>query len=250
MKKIALAACFLSIFVPALLFSQAREDTLFREAGRRFQSGNYKLADSLFYRYIQDFPDGRRVPEAFFHRAIIAYKLGNYEEALQKIEDYISRFLGYDPQESVYFWRGCILYQLRDYGRAAADLGVFLLSAEDRQYTRKALLFKGMSELKLGNTEKAAEYLDRALNTLTESGEKAFAAVQLLSVLSKQGRYEKVQKLVSDELVEVDFGDYAVYRDLYLAEALWNSGDKSGAAELYESMIQEEVPEKNSCNPL
>jgi TolA-binding protein len=242
MKKPALLTCILFLLVSPAVFPQAREDTLFREGGRRFQSGNYELADSLFYRYIQDYPKGRRVSEAYFHRAVIAYKLGNYEEALRKIEDYLFRFPGYSPQESVYFWRGCILYQLKDYERAAADLGVFLLTAEDRQYIRKALLLKGMSEIQLGNNEKAEMYLRQAVAELTEQEEKAFAAVKLLALLSEQGKYKEAEQLLTGEFAALDFGSYAAYRGLYLAEALWNTGEKQQAAEIYEDMVREELP--------
>lgn len=247
MKKIIVLVCLFAFAANA--YGQVREDSLFREGQRRFLSSDYELADSLFSRYLQDYPEGRRVPDALFHRAIIEYKLGNYRSALDKIEDFILRYPGYDPRESVLFWRGCILYQLEEYGRAAADLGVFLLSAEDERYKQKALLFKGVSEIKLGSYEKGAEYLEQAVFSQTNPEEKAFAAINLFSVWSKQGDYGAITRMVEDELAGFDFGSLSSYRDLYYAEALWNTGNIADAEELYLKMISGELPGDTAVFP-
>lgn len=242
MRRISFIPCIFLLIAVQPVFSQVSDDTLYREAQRRYQSGDFELADSLFNRYLQEYPAGRRAAEASFHQAIIDYKLGSYRQALEKIDSFMDRYPGYEPREIVLFWRGCILYQVDDYERAAADLGVFLLTAENGQYRQKALLFKGLSEAKLKNTGKAIEYLRRAVAVLTEDKEKAYAAVYLLSLLASREEYETILRLLEEDLRDIRFEDYKGYRELYTAEAMWHLGRTEDAAKIYKAMVKEQLP--------
>lgn len=241
---VGITAIFL--FISPALFSQPDETALFREAEKRFQTGDYELAANLYLRLVEQFPYSRRVGESYYRYAVSKYKLGEYAEALAGFREVEGKFPQMRFTAAVPFWTGSIYYRLGRFEEAERAFVRYLESGNRQEFTKKAFLYLGVSRAKLDKNEEAIDTLEKALGfidpEMPSSAENAYLLVLLLSLYAETFRFERI--LEYGETADFS-GMPPPYRQkarLYLAEAFWRQEKKERAEKLYLKLIEEPAP--------
>ena len=243
----------LFLLVPSTGFSQADEAALFREAERRFESGDYELAANLYLRFVDKFPYSRRLGEAYYRYAESRYKLRDYGEALVRFQEVRRKFPQMRYTAAVPFWIGSIHYKRGDFEKAEIALMEYLRAEGRAEFAKKAFLYLGVSRAKLGKNEDSIQALEEALGFLDDqtpaSAEDAYLLVLLLSLYVETSSFERILEYGED----MDFSQlpepYRQKAFLYLAEAYWRTGEKEKAESLYRELIDRPAAGKAGAVP-
>ena len=113
MKRILVSAAL--VLLAATVAAQESDIQLFREAERRFESGDYQLALDRYETLLQDYPVSQYVPDAQFRIGVSLYRTGQPEAALEQLARVARRYRSTRYIDYVPFWQGVISYEIGAY---------------------------------------------------------------------------------------------------------------------------------------
>jgi TolA-binding protein len=233
MKKNSILMLFL---VVCTFLVSAQEQRLYREAERRFESGDYQFALSRYTQLMEEYPDSEYIPDAKFREAVIYAFLGRYSASLERLQRVARRYSSTRHFRYIPFWQGYNLYNLVRYEQAQAKFEVFL-EGNPHSLQPDALYYKALSERSLEQYEQALSTV-KGLYQLYESPVQNQQMVVLLtSLLVETGRYEELFTIYQD--LQLELFDSAVQQklSLYRGEALFQQGKFSQAESLYREFL-------------
>ncbi len=185
MKRILVS--LLLICLAGAAIAQESDRDLFREAERRFESGDYELALDRYRSLIQGFPVSQFIPDAQYRIGLALYRTGRAEEARVQLDRVSRRFRSTRYIEYVPFWLGVISYDIGDYGRAASHLRDFqAANPEDREALAQSHLYLALTELARDDESAARNELERMLELVPEPEREGYALTLLLSLYAKE----------------------------------------------------------------
>ncbi len=232
MKRI-LASLLMACLAWTVLAQESDRD-LFREAERRFESGDYELALDRYRTLIQSYPVSQFVPDAQYRVGLALYRTGRPREALAQLERVARRHRATRFIEYVPFWQGVISYDVGDHARAVAYLSEYQASEPvDREALAQSHLYLALAELARGDEAAARSQLERMLELVDEPAREGYALTLLLSLYAKAGASEPLLDLTSRiDSARLD-ARWRPHLVLYEAEAYLVRGDLDEALSGY-----------------
>ncbi len=193
MKRILVSTAL--VLLAGIVAAQESDIQLFREAERRFESGDYELALDRYETLIQDYPVSQYVPDAQFRVGVSLYRTGQPEEALEQLARVAQRYRSTRYISYVPFWQGVISYEIGAHDRAVSYLRAFRQGeVDDREALGESYYYTALAELGRADEDAARDALEGMLDTVSEPASEGYAVTLLLSLYAKAG--------LSDELLE------------------------------------------------
>ncbi len=234
MKKISLL-----IFCAMVCTIQitAQEQRLFREAERRFESGDYQFALSRYKQLMEEYPGSEFIPDAKFREAVIYANIGRYSTALDQLERVSQRYSSTRYYRYISFWKGYSLYYLDEYEAASAEFTAFLQS-EPGDLARDALYYKALCERSLEEYEAALQSVKRLYEMYESPVQNPQMVILFTSLLVETGRYEELYGIYQE--LDIELFDTAIQQklSLYRAEALFQQEQYDQAEPLYGRLLE------------
>ncbi len=222
----------MSLAVAAVAQESDRE--LFREAERRFESGDYELALDRYNALIRTHPLSQFVPDAQYRVALSMYRTGRPEDALTQLRRVerryrSTRFIGYVP-----FWQGVISYDVGAFAEATEFLRDFQAGRiADPEALAQSHYYLALTWLARENEAAARGELERMLTFLDEPAREGYALTLLLSLYVKEGLADELLDLTSRlDLTRLD-ERWRHHVLLYEAEAYYAKGEIDEAITRY-----------------
>ena len=228
MKRI-LVSLLMACLAGAVVAQESDRD-LFREAERRFESGDYELALDRYQTLIQRFPVSQYIPDAQYRVGLALYRTGRPDEARAQLDRVGRRFRSTRFIEYVPFWLGVISYDVGDYGRAVGHLREFRAAdPEDREALAQSHLYLALAELARDDEAAARLELEQMLALVSEPERDGYALTLLLSLYAKEGLAEPLLDLTARvDTTRLD-ERWRPHLVLYEAEAYLARGDVDAA---------------------
>jgi TolA-binding protein len=191
MKRILVAVVMLCLAVA--LWAQDSDRELFREAERRFESGDYELALDRYQTLIQEYPVSQFIPDAQFRIAVSLYRTTRPEEALEQLGRVARRYRSTRYIAYVPFWQGVINYDLGRYADAIRALREFQAGdVDDRQARSQSYYYVALAELGRGDEEAAVSGLEQMIELADDPTDEGYALALLLSLYAKRDRAQEL----------------------------------------------------------
>ncbi|MFW5688691.1 MAG: tetratricopeptide repeat protein [Spirochaetota bacterium] len=204
------------------VWAQNGDLELFREAERRFESGDYELALDRYQTLIQEHPVSQYVPDAQFRVAVSLYRTGAPGAALDQLDRVERRYRSTRYLEYVPFWRGVINYDTGNYAEAVASLREFQSSAlRDPEARSESHFYIGLAELGRGDEQAAIAALERMIELAPQSESEGYAVTLLLSLYAKNAMAQELLALTSRLDPALMDGQWRPHVVLYEAEAYY-----------------------------
>ena len=235
------------LLLSSLLFSvtgldAARGDReLYAEAERRYFGAQYTLSLELYEDFLGEFPLSNLAPDAQYRRGLCLFRLDRFTEAREVFDLVEKRYRASRYIEYVPFYQGVVSYQLGDFGGARERLGTFLSSVKDAELSSQALHYKALAEVALGLTGEAVATMTLLAEGKGEKNLTPYEVVLFSGLLLKEERYGDLVRFQDRFDIDSLQGSMHERALLYRAEALWNLGDETGAAELYNRLLDGET---------
>jgi cellulose synthase operon protein C len=186
--------CLLLAVTAGAVAQQGGTD-LFREAERRFESGDYRLALDRYETLIREYPVSQHVPDAQFRVGVALYRTGEPERALEQLTRVARRYRSTRYFDYIPFWQGVISYEIGAFEDAIRFLDEFReADVEDRSATAQAHYYTALARLGLQDEPGARVALERMFEVVADPASEGYAFTLLLSLYAKAG--------LSDELLE------------------------------------------------
>ena len=233
MKKVLVV--LLMLLCANSVFS-ATDAELFSEAESYYRAGNFLLALDTYAEFIDSYPLSDRVADAQYRRGVSLFRLGRFREALSTFDEIERRYRSTRYFDYIYFWRGVAYFRLEDYPRAEQSLGVFLQSAEDRELTPQAYLYKARAEIAFQDYRGASGDLEDLVEDYPSGESAQYGLVLLMYAYLQQGRYQEIQELAAGSGRETLSEQRRDLFDLYTAEALWNDNRTEEAQGIFDRL--------------
>lgn len=217
----------------AVGLSASPRDT-FDEAERRFSSGNFTLAIERYEHLLNTWPGSQFTAQAQFRIAQSHFYLQNYPAALDRLQRTAARTAAGEAAQRIRFWIGLTQYQLQRHEDVVETMTRYLnLPAEQRG---RALLYRGLSLLELGDTTGAADDLRAAMDQL-EGSERGYAAAVLMEVYTRLHDDAAILRLWEENRTRLGRDDgFHEQRLRFAADAAYRLGREGVATELYEEL--------------
>ena len=239
MKRILVSAAL--VWLAATVLAQESDTELFREAERRFESGDYQLALDRYETLIQDYPVSQYVPDAQFRVGVSLYRTGEPEAALEQLARVARRYRSTRYIDYVPFWQGVISYETGAYAQAVSYLRAFReADPADRDALAESYYYNALAELGRADEAAARSALERMLATVDEPASEGYAVTLLLSLYAKAGlSSELLEQADAIDPAQLD-GRWRPHLVLYEAEAYYEQGRLDEAIPRYRQ--SEEAP--------
>ncbi len=237
-KKRTLFA-LLWLVLPLSLCAYAAPDDLFREAESRYFSKQYVVALGTYRELVEQFPISPLAPDARYRIAVCLFRLDRYQESYDEFSAVEKRYRTTRYIEYVPFWKGTAAYYLGSYEEARKLFDLFLERTPDPEFSKKALLYKALSELATEQYDEAAGSMKSLVSESGVGGLSPYEAVIYSYTLLKVGAYDEVtalEKRIDLENIPVQWRERFL---LYRAEAYWNSGNAQQAGKIYWELVSE-----------
>src|SRR6056297_179125 len=233
MKKISIFMLFL---VVCTFQATSQEQRLYREAERRFESGDYQFALSRYTQLMEEYPDSEYIPDAKFREAVIYAFLARYGASLEQLQRVAQRYSSTRHFRYIPFWQGYNLYNLGRHEQAQAKFADFL-EENPQSLRRDALYYKALSERSLEQYEQALSTVKGLYQLYDSPVQNQQMIVLFTSLLVETGRYEELFTIYQD--LQLELFDTAVQQklSLYRGEALFQQGEFSQAESIYREFL-------------
>src|SRR6056297_797644 len=233
MKKISIFMLFL---VVCTFLASAQEQRLYREAERRFESGDYQFALSRYTQLMEEYPDSEYIPDAKFREAVIYAFLGRYSASLEGLQRVAQRYSSTRHFRYIPFWQGYNLYNLNQYEQAQTKFEDFL-GGNPQSLQRDALYYKALSERSLEQYEQALSSVKDLYQMYDSPVQNQKMVVLLTSLLVETGRHEELFTIYQDLQLELFDAEIQQKVGLYRAEALFQQKKFDKAEPLYRELL-------------
>jgi TolA-binding protein len=132
MPRLLSILILLSLFAPARLRAATAADRAFQAAAKAFQDGFYQRAETQFDKFIKDFPESPKQPEAVLFEAEARIQQTNYPGAIELLTPHLSASGSFKDQ--YVFWLGEANNRKGDYAAATNFYGKLIqeFPASDR----------------------------------------------------------------------------------------------------------------------
>ncbi len=229
------------VCVAALVSAQDGGQNLFREAERRFESGDYELALDRYQTLVQDYPLSQFIPDAQYRIGVSLYRTGRLEAALDQLSRVERRYRSTRFIEYVPFWKGVISYDLKRFSDAIQYQRQFQSSGvSDDDLLAESSYYEALAELARGDEAAARAALETMLGLVGRPEDEGYALTLLLSLYAKATMPEELLDLVSridPSRLEQQWRAHLV---LYEGEAYFFADEVEEAVERYRR--SEEAP--------
>ena len=222
------------ILLATLASAQDGDRELFREAERRFESGDYELALDRYETLIQNYPVSQFVPDAQYRIAVSLYRTGRPEAALEQLERVQRRFRSTRFVEYVPFWQGVISYDLGNYSEAVGYLREFQASGvTDAEARSQSYYYVSLAELARDDEASARIALESMLELAPQPEDEGYALTLLLSLYAKAGLSDELLAFTSRIRPSRLDERWRPHLVLYEAEAYFRAGELDAAIDRY-----------------
>ena len=110
--------CMLFLICTPNSFSLEREEERYHIAVKAFSDGFYDAALSLFKRFIEDFPESKKIYKVKLYIARCYYQQENYHQALDVLAEMERKSLRHNFIDQVYYWLGVINFKGKNFQEA------------------------------------------------------------------------------------------------------------------------------------
>lgn len=224
MKKTLASVLF--VLIAATVLAQQSDRELYREAERRFESGDYQLALDRYETLIQDFPVSQFIPDAQFRVGVSLYRTGEPAQALEQLARVARRYRSTRYIDYVPFWQGVISYETDNWADAARFLEAFRRTGVDDASARaQSYYYTALAELGRGDEDAARRALEQMLDSVADPYAEPYAYTLLLSLYAKAGLADELlARTASIDIARLD-ERWRPHVVLYEAEAYYERGE-------------------------
>lgn len=219
------------------LQSVERDSLSYASAEYLYSRGDYQSAKRLFAEYVEEYPNGEYIPNAWYYQAVIYQRDNDYERALQcylsASEFDNSRF----AEESLDL-AASMAYTVGDY-MTAIDAYVRLLGrSANVEKIGKSYIGVVNSAENIGNSELVLQYVDKAMEYIQPEQQRKQFSFYKANALANVGRTDAAAHLYKElsEDVRTEYGAEARY---ILCEMMYESGDLAGAEREITSFLRQ-----------
>ena len=232
MKRILVSLVL--VCLAGIAVAQQSDRDLFREAERRFESGDFELALDRYETLIRNHPLSQFVPDAQYRTALALYRIGRPQEALAQLERVARRFRSTRYITYVPFWQGVISYETGGFVDAVRYLREFQAAeVPDREALAQSHYYLALTELARGAEAPARAELERMLDLVDDPAREGYAFTLLLSLYAKESLSQPLLALTSRVNVSRLEERWRPHVTLYEAEAYYAQGNLNQAIERY-----------------
>ncbi|MFW6288397.1 MAG: tetratricopeptide repeat protein [Spirochaetota bacterium] len=239
MKRILVSVVL--VCLSALAVAQDGDQNLFREAERRFESGDYELALDRYQTLVQNHPLSQYIPDAQYRIGVSLYRTGRLEDALEQLSRVERRYRSTRFVEYVPFWKGVISYDLDRFAEAIRYQREFQAGGvPDAGLLAQSSYYEALSELARGDETAARTALETMIELVERPEDEGYALTLLLSLYAEADMSEALLELASridPSRLDARWRDHLI---LYEGEGYFIDGQVDEAVERYRRV--EEAP--------
>ncbi|HKJ84528.1 MAG TPA: tetratricopeptide repeat protein, partial [Spirochaetia bacterium] len=222
------------VCLSTLVMAQNGDQNLFREAERRFESGDYELALDRYQTLVQNYPLSQFIPDAQYRIGVSLYRTGRLEAALDQLSRVerrfrSTRFIGYVP-----FWKGVISYDLDRFADAIEFQRQFQSGGvSDGELLAESFYYVALSELAMDDAQAARAALERMLALVEQPEDEGYALTLLLSLYADADMSAELLELASridPARLDERWRDHLI---LYEGEGYFIAGEVEEAVDRY-----------------
>lgn len=182
---------------------QARDVTAYLDAKKKYEAKDYSKVLNIIDEIIKSYPDSIFMSELLYYKIKSLEKLGEHEEVVSLSKSYLRN---YSSDENV---PEILSLTARAYSKMSlnsdADYFYDRLFSEhsDSVFSKKGMIYKADQLVDAGNSKKALEYYERALNETADIDTAAIAAYKISNYYLNGGQAKKAKRYI-DKILEAD----------------------------------------------
>ncbi len=224
---------------------QKREREAFYVARKAYEDGFYEVALNLFQRFITNFPQSRKIPEADLYIAQCYFQQNKFIAALAQLEKLSSDPKASDLRDAVFYWIGEVHFRGKDERRAISFYQRIIEEFPQSEFLVHAYYSRGWCLFELGRYQEAIKDFERIVNDFPVQPFSREAQFKNLECLYNLENYKELEKqiLVFQKKYPKDT-TYTSSIHFLLAECKFYLNDYSGAIGQYQIALESSPSQK------
>ena len=207
---------------------------VFSLAGSLLAAGDSTRADELLDRFVREFPDDGRIPEALLLRGKVSFGGARYEEAVSRLQVFLDRYPGHDLEAETGYYIARSKLELKRYAEAREHLERAIGQARTEEVRYQAGYMLGESLRREGDLPAALGVFESLLDQRAYRDSHPEVMLAMAACLVEQGRHDaavsRYEALIS--LYETDRNhDAEVSRAMFELGELYRIADYLELAE-------------------
>lgn len=235
---------FLSIFYPAVTFSQpntgatAKEEEAIFVAQKAINDGFYELAQEMLERFIKTNPKSQKIPEAQLLIAQSLYYQNKYLQAMDKLNTLLESPQSKSLKDAVYYWIAEVHLKGRDFMRAKSFYERIIKEFPDSDYVPSSLYSLGWCAIEMNKFDEALNNLNNLREKFPNSPLKEEAFFKIIEALSRIKDYNRQKVEINRYLAEYPQTKRLSLLYFYRAEANFYLGSYQEALGDYAMVLE------------
>lgn len=235
MKKEGLISVLLFFLLsqPAIL-AQEKE---FFVAKKAYLQEFYEVSARLFKKFIEKFPQDKRIPEAklFLGKALFYRK--KYKESQKVFKSILSEENLSSLKPEIFYWLGEIEIKAKRYREAIGFLKEVVDNFKESPSYWRAVYSLGLVYSQVGSLKQAEDIFRRLIRECPSSQIQNDGFYQLSNFLYKEKQFEELGEIVKLWFSKYPESSYLPYIYFFLGEVNYNSNDFAEAKQNYEKAL-------------
>ena len=239
MRKIIITLTILFFLCP-LLHAQleSRQEEALYVAKKAYDDGFYDVALNLFKRFLRNYPENQKVPEANLYIAQCYFQQKKFIPALTLLEKLSSDPAAKNLKDTVLYWIGEVHFNGKDYRRAISFYQRVIEEFPNSEFLVHALYSKGWCLFELGEFDRAAEFFGKVIDSFPGNPIIQDANFKILECLYNLKDYEKLRKEIrAYKMRYPEDTTYLSHIHFLLAESSYYLDDYNEAIKQYQTAI-------------
>jgi tetratricopeptide (TPR) repeat protein len=235
--SIILTVCFTFTY-RFLAFSSEIEEEKFYIATKAFSDGFYRASLSLFKKFIEEFPQSKKIYIAKLYMAKCYYFNKNYLRALETFNELLKEKEAADLATEVYYWLGEINFQGKNFKDALAYAKKVIEKKADSKFYWGAYYLSGKSYLALLKEREAEDYFNKIIEECREEDILENTYEQLFNLYLRQNSYFKIISLGEKYHKRYPRGNLKAKVYFYLGKSYYAQKEFDKAIANYKSALE------------
>ncbi|MBU1727493.1 MAG: tetratricopeptide repeat protein [Candidatus Omnitrophica bacterium] len=235
----------LGLLSPCFAQDPAKEEEAIFVAKKAFSDGFYEVSLGLLERFIKNYPDSPRIPEAELMIGECLFHQGRYFNALNKFEGLLNKSGIKEIKDGIYYWIAEVHFKGNNFNKAQEYYGKVIKEFPESGYIAPSLYSLGWCFLQQNNFSEALKYFKAVEEKFPKEQQTRDASFKIIECLYNLKDYEALKERAKSYLKLFSGDSFRLpYFYFYLAEADYYLNNFNDAIEGYSKVISGSTDEK------
>lgn len=231
-----LCICYLAL--PKTILATAIDEEKFIIAHKAFSDGFYGASIELFNRFLVEFPQNKKIPQAKLYIAKCYFFKSEYPQALEILNRLIEKNITIDFYDELLYWLSEIHFKGRNYTESLKFASKLINQYPESKFYWRAYYRMGTNQLTLNQTETAEKTLQVITQKCDIQEVTKNSYTDLLSYYFENKEYKKIISLALDYLKNYPNTPFVPTALFYIGESYRLSEEFNKAISYYEQALE------------